>query len=149
VGSPRPAVRWSSSRYANRASGVPAADIAWPIARAPRGRWAWRKAVRAPLMVDMSTAHLLSLASLSPLLLSQQSHAVVRSSGRSAVSSSARMSPTHVSTSYQTRLQHAPRACPASAVSVPSISGCSKEVAQAPSRARLAALLKATPRPFT
>ena len=100
-------------------------------------------------MVDMSTAHLLSLASLSPLLLSQQSHAVVRSSGRSAVSSSARMSPTHVFTSYQTRLQHAPRACPASAASVPSISSCLEEVAQAPSRARLCALLKATPRPFT
>eukprot|EP01047_Picozoa_sp_COSAG01_P002437 COSAG01_NODE_65_length_29252_cov_173.296995_4_plen_101_part_00 len=100
-------------------------------------------------MVDMSTAHLLSLASLSPLLLSQQSHAVVRSSGRSAVSSSARMSPTHVFTSYQTRLQRAPRACPASAASVPSISSCLEEVAQAPSRARLAALLKATPRPFT
>ena len=90
----------------------------------------------------------LSLA-LSPLLLSQQSHAIVRSSGPSAVSSSARIPPTHVFTSYQTRLQHAPRACPASAASVPSISGCSKEVVQPPSRARLAALLKATPRPFT
>ena len=100
-------------------------------------------------MVDMSTAHLLSLASLSPLLLFQQSHAVVRSSGPSVVSSSARIPPTHVFTSYQTRLQHAPRACPASATSVPSISGCSKEVVQPPSRARLAALLKATPRPFT
>ena len=91
----------------------------------------------------------LELGPLSPLLLSQQSHAVVRSSGPSVVSSSARIPPTHVFTSYQTRLQHAPRACPASAASVPSISGCSKEVVQPPSRARLAALLKATPRPFT
>ena len=100
-------------------------------------------------MVGMSTAHLLSLASLSPLLLFQQSHAVVRSSGPSAVNSSSRIPPTHVFTVEQTRLYHAPSACPAVAASVPSISGCSEEVTQAPSRARLAALLRATPKPFT
>ena len=36
--------------------------------------------------------------------LSQQSHAIVRSSGPSAVSSSARIPPTHVFTIEQTRL---------------------------------------------
>ena len=46
----------------------------------------------------------LELASLSPLLLFQQSHAVARSSGPSAASSSARMPPTHVFTIEQTRL---------------------------------------------
>ena len=100
-------------------------------------------------MVDMSTAHLLGLPFLSPLVPSQHSHAVVRSSGRCAVSSSSPASPTHVFTSDQTRIQPSLSACVAAAASVPSISGCSEEVAQAPSRARLAALLKATPKPFT
>jgi hypothetical protein len=65
----------------HRPSGVPADDIAWPIVQDPKRAWAQRRPVSALLMVDMSTAHLLGLAFLSPLLPSQHSHAVVRSSG--------------------------------------------------------------------
>eukprot|EP01047_Picozoa_sp_COSAG01_P071875 COSAG01_NODE_11279_length_1966_cov_18.378147_1_plen_151_part_00 len=87
----------------------------------------------------------LGLALPQPSLLpSQHSHAVVRSSGRSAVSSSSPASPTHVFAYDQTRIQPSLSACVAAAASVPSISGCFQELPQALSPACLSALLRAT-----
>jgi hypothetical protein len=87
----------------------------------------------------------LGLALPQPSLLpSQHSHAVVRSSGRSAVSSSSPASPTHVFAYDQMRIQLSLSACVAAAASVPSISGCFQELPQALSPACLSALLRAT-----